>query len=156
MGEDMNMEPILGVYAGLHIDNGARIITGDALKPHVQEALEEIEYITGDTSTIWGARRAKDGHPQPFKLRYVEVGNEDWLNMGTASYDARFAMFYDAIKASTRASRSSPRCDRRTGISSTAASRTCSTIISTSTFRRPCGSALYDNYDRKRDEDLCR
>jgi alpha-N-arabinofuranosidase len=97
--EDMNAEPLLGVYAGLHIDNGARILTGDALKPHVQEALDEIEYITGSTSTTWGARRAKDGHPQPFKLRYVEIGNEDWLNMGTASYDGRFTMFYDAIKA---------------------------------------------------------
>jgi alpha-N-arabinofuranosidase len=97
--EDLNMEPILGVYAGLHIDNGARILTGDALKPHVQDALDEIEYITGSTSTTWGARRAKDGHPQPFKLRFVEVGNEDWLNMGTASYDGRFTMFYDAIKA---------------------------------------------------------
>ena len=97
--EDLNMEPILGVYAGLHIDNGANIITGDALKPHVQDALDEIEYITGSTSTTWGARRAKDGHPRPFRLRYVEVGNEDWLNMGTASYDSRFTMFYDAIKA---------------------------------------------------------
>jgi alpha-N-arabinofuranosidase len=97
--EDLNMEPILGVYAGLHIDNGANILTGDALKPHVQDALDEIEYITGSTNTIWGARRAKDGHPQPFKLRYVEIGNEDWLNMGTASYDSRFTMFYDAIKA---------------------------------------------------------
>jgi alpha-N-arabinofuranosidase len=97
--EDMGAEPILGVYAGLHIDNGARILTGDALKPHVQEALDEIEYITGSGSTTWGARRAKDGHPQPFKLRFVEVGNEDWLNMGTASYDGRFTMFYDAIKA---------------------------------------------------------
>jgi alpha-N-arabinofuranosidase len=97
--EDMNAEPILAVYAGLHIDNGARIITGDALKPHVQDALDEIEYITGSTDTAWGARRAKDGHPKPFKLRFVEVGNEDWLNMGTASYDSRFTMFYDAIRA---------------------------------------------------------
>jgi alpha-N-arabinofuranosidase len=97
--EDMNAEPILGVYAGLHIDNGARIITGEELKPHVQDALDEIEYITGGTNTTWGARRAKDGHPKPFKLRFVEIGNEDWLNMGTASYDSRFTMFYDAIKA---------------------------------------------------------
>jgi alpha-N-arabinofuranosidase len=96
--EDLNMEPILAVYAGLHIDNGARIVTGDALKPHVQDALDEIEYVTGSTSTTWGARRAKDGHPQPFKLRFVEIGNEDWLNMGTASYDGRFTMFYDAIR----------------------------------------------------------
>jgi alpha-N-arabinofuranosidase len=97
--EDLNMEPILGVYAGLHIDNGANIITGDALKPHVQDALDEIEYVTGGVDTTWGARRAKDGHPRPFKLRFVEIGNEDWLNMGTATYAARFTMFYDAIKA---------------------------------------------------------
>jgi alpha-N-arabinofuranosidase len=97
--EDLNMEPILAVYAGLHIDNGVNIVTGEALKPHVEDALDEIEYVSGSTGTVWGARRAKDGHPQPFKLRYVEIGNEDWLNMGTASYDARFTMFYDAIKA---------------------------------------------------------
>jgi alpha-N-arabinofuranosidase len=97
--EDLNMEPILGVYAGLHIDGGARIITGEALKPHVQDALDEIEYITGGADTKWGARRAADGHPKPFKLRFVEIGNEDWLNNGTASYEARFSMFYDAIKA---------------------------------------------------------
>lgn len=97
--EDLDMEPLLGVYAGLHIDKGANILTGDALKPHVQDALDEIEYIIGDARTTWGARRARDGHPKPFALRYVEIGNEDWLNNGTASYDSRFTMFYDAIKA---------------------------------------------------------
>src|SRR5687767_6636209 len=96
---ETNAAPIVGLYAGFHIDTGANILTGDALKPHVQDALDEIEYITGSTSTTWGARRARDGHPQPYKLRFVEIGNEDWLNMGTASYDARFTMFYDAIKA---------------------------------------------------------
>jgi alpha-N-arabinofuranosidase len=97
--EDLNMEPIVAVYAGLHIDNGANIITGDALKPHVQDALDEIEYISGDAKTEWGARRAKDGHPKAFQLRFIEVGNEDWLNRGTATYNARLTMFYDAIKA---------------------------------------------------------
>ncbi len=97
--EDLNMEPIVGVYAGMHLDGGRTTVTGDALKPFVQEALEEIEYITGDVSTTWGARRAKDGHPAPFKLRYVEIGNEDWLNNGKRDYAGRFTMFYDAIKA---------------------------------------------------------
>jgi alpha-L-arabinofuranosidase len=97
--EDLKMEPVLAVYAGLHIDNGRNIITGDALRPHVQDALDEIEYVTGDKTTPWGARRAKDGHPDPFKLTYVEIGNEDNLNRGGASYDGRFTMFYDAIKA---------------------------------------------------------
>ena len=83
--EDLKMEPLLAVYAGLHIDRGANIITGEALKPHVQDALDEIEYVTGGPDTVWGARRAKDGHRQPFTLHYVEIGNEDWLNNGTAS-----------------------------------------------------------------------
>jgi alpha-N-arabinofuranosidase len=97
--EDLNMEPIVGIYAGMHLDGGRTTITGDALKPFVQEALDEIEYITGDASTTWGARRARDGHPAPFKLRYVEIGNEDWLNNGLRDYAGRFTMFYDSIKA---------------------------------------------------------
>lgn len=97
--EDLNMEPLVGVYAGLHLDQGRTTITGDALKPLVEEALEEIEYITGAATTRWGALRARHGHPAPFKLRYVEIGNEDFLNNGLQNYAGRFAMFYDAIKA---------------------------------------------------------
>lgn len=100
--EELNMEPVVGVYAGLHLNGGRDVITGEALKPFVQDALDEIEYITGDVTTEWGARRAKDGHPASFKLMYVEIGNEDFLNNGAASYrgpGGRFAMFYDAIKA---------------------------------------------------------
>jgi alpha-N-arabinofuranosidase len=92
----------VGVYAGLHLNGGHDVRTGEALKPFVQDALDEIEYITGDVTTKWGARRAKDGHPAPFKLTYVEIGNEDFLNNGAASYrgpEGRFAMFYNAIKA---------------------------------------------------------
>jgi alpha-N-arabinofuranosidase len=100
--EELNMEPVVGVYAGLHLDGGRDIRTGDALKPFIQDALDEIEYITGDVTTEWGARRAQDGHPAPFRLNYIEIGNEDFLNNGAASYrgpEGRFAMFYHAIKA---------------------------------------------------------
>ncbi len=100
--EELRMEPVVGVYAGLHLDNARDVKTGEALKPFVQEALDEIEYITGDVNTRWGAQRAKDGHPAPFKLTYVEIGNEDFLNNGAKTYagpDGRFAMFYKAIKA---------------------------------------------------------
>ena len=100
--EELNMEPVVGVYAGLHLNGGRDVRTGEELKQFVQDALDEIEYITGDVTTEWGARRAKDGHPSPFKLTYVEIGNEDFLNNGTATYrgpEGRFAMFYNAIKA---------------------------------------------------------
>jgi alpha-N-arabinofuranosidase len=95
--EDMKSEPVLAVYAGYSL-GGMHVNPGADLEPFVQEALEEIEYVIGDTSTTWGARRAKDGHPAPFALTYVEIGNEDWFDK-SGSYEERFAQFHDAIKA---------------------------------------------------------
>ncbi|HTR43230.1 MAG TPA: alpha-L-arabinofuranosidase C-terminal domain-containing protein [Pseudomonadales bacterium] len=95
--EDLNMQPVLAVYAGYSL-NHTHINPGDDLQPYVQDSLDEIEYATGDASTKWGAQRIKDGHPAPFVVNYVEVGNEDWFDR-SGSYDQRFAQFYDAIKA---------------------------------------------------------
>jgi alpha-L-arabinofuranosidase len=115
--EDLNMEPVVAVYAGLSLNGtfvaegerhqfvfadkrvpGEFIKSGPDLRPFVEDALDEIEYITGDAATTtWGARRAKDGHPAPFELNYVEVGNEDFF--GASDYEGRFAQFYDAIRA---------------------------------------------------------
>lgn len=95
--EDLDVEPVLGVYAGYSL-RGQHVEPGPELEPFVREALDEIEYVMGDVSTPWGARRAKDGHPAPFKLNYVEIGNEDWFDK-SGSYDGRFAQFFDAIKA---------------------------------------------------------
>jgi alpha-N-arabinofuranosidase len=100
--EEINLEPVLAVYAGLNLDRGVDVKTGAALQPLIQDALDEIEYVTGDAHTAWGARRARDGHPAPFPLNFVEIGNEDFLNNGTATYrgpTGRFALFYRAIKA---------------------------------------------------------
>ena len=100
--EELKMEPVLGVFAGLCLNGGRDVKTGAELKPFIEDALDEIEYITGDVNTKWGARRAKDSHPAPFKLTYVEIGNEDFLNNGRKTYagpEGRFAMFYNAIKA---------------------------------------------------------
>ncbi len=94
--EDLHMQPVLAVYAGYSLQ-GEHVDAGPALTPYVQDALEEIEYVTGDASTKWGAERAKDGHPEPFKLQYVEIGNEDQFDK-SGSYSDRYAQFYDAIK----------------------------------------------------------
>ncbi len=95
--EDLGMEPVLAVYAGYSMRQ-VRFKPGPDLDPFIQEALEEIEYVTGDVKTTWGARRAKDGHPAPFKLQFVEVGNEDNFDNEKGSYDGRFTAFFDAIK----------------------------------------------------------
>jgi alpha-N-arabinofuranosidase len=96
--EDLHMQPVLAVYAGYSLA-GERVAAGKDLEPFVQDATDEIEYTMGAASTTWGARRAKDGHPAPFKLEYVEVGNEDQFDRQTGSYEGRFAQFFDAIKA---------------------------------------------------------
>ncbi len=99
--EDLNMEPVIVVYSGYSM-TGDRVAPGPDLEPYVQDALDQIEYTIGDASTPWGARRAKDGHPEPFKLTYMEIGNEEdvgnWRSKGN-EYDARFTQFYDAIRA---------------------------------------------------------
>ncbi|MGD0770326.1 MAG: alpha-L-arabinofuranosidase C-terminal domain-containing protein [Tepidisphaeraceae bacterium] len=94
--EDLHVQPVLAVFAGYALTH-QHVDPGPQLEPFVQEALDEIEYCTGDASTKWGQERVKDGHPEPFKIQYVEIGNEDWFDR--AGYDGRFTQFYDAIKA---------------------------------------------------------
>ena len=95
--EDVGAEPVVGVFAG-YVLNGDHL-DGKYVKPFIQDALDEIEYVMGDAKTTkWGAVRARDGHPEPFPLHYVEIGNEDFFDR-SGSYPNRFKMFYEAIKA---------------------------------------------------------
>jgi len=94
--EDIGGEAVLGVYAGYSL-NGDHVDAGPLLQPYVDDALDEIEYAIGDVKTYWGAKRAADGHPKPFKLTYVEIGNEDWFDR-SGSYDGRFTQFREAIE----------------------------------------------------------
>jgi alpha-N-arabinofuranosidase len=94
--EDLKMEPVLGLFAGNSL-SGEFAKPGAELAPYVQDALDELQYVTGNVETPWGARRAQDGHPAPFRLTYVEIGNEDWTP--ASDYEGRFAQFFDAIKA---------------------------------------------------------
>jgi len=94
--EDLKIEPVLAVYAGYAL-HGDHIAAGKDLVPYVQAAIDEVEYVAGDVSTNWGAERARDGHPAPFPLHYIEIGNEDGFDK-SGSYDARFAQFARALR----------------------------------------------------------
>ena len=95
--EDLHMQPVLAVYAGYAL-NRTSVPQADFGKV-VQDDMDELEYATGDQTTKWGQERAKDGHPDPFTVNYVEVGNEDNLGRGPQTYEWRFAAIFDAIKA---------------------------------------------------------
>ncbi|CZT52133.1 related to alpha-N-arabinofuranosidase A precursor [Rhynchosporium secalis] len=98
MCDDLKAEPILAVWSGVYLQ-GDGAIPEAKLAPYVEEVINELEFIMGSTSTKYGALRASLGFPNPWKIRYVEIGNEDnYANPeGYASY--RFRMFHDAIRA---------------------------------------------------------
>jgi len=92
MCEDLGAEPLFVINCGMaHADH----VPLDQLDPWVQDALDAIEYANGPADSPWGALRAQNGHPAPFGLKYLEIGNE---NSGPA-YEERYARFYDAVKA---------------------------------------------------------
>lgn len=97
--EDMSLEPLLGVWAGYSLDHpnshSGYSVPKDQLKPYIEDVLNELEYITGNTSTHYGALRAKNGREKPWHLKYVEIGNEDYF---TDTYSYRFPAYYHAIK----------------------------------------------------------
>jgi alpha-N-arabinofuranosidase len=95
--KQLNAEPVLAVFAGYvlnrqHVDAGS-----PELAQYTQEALEEIEYVSGPAQSEWGRKRAADGFPEPFPLHYVEIGNEDWFDK-SGSYDGRFTQMAKAIR----------------------------------------------------------
>lgn len=94
MAEELRAQPVLAVWAGYTL-NGTVVPAGQ-LAPYVQDAVDELQYATGPTTSYWGAKRAADGHPAPFRISYVEVGNEDFFD-ASGSYQQRYAAFYDAL-----------------------------------------------------------
>ena len=94
--EDIGAKAMYVCNVGL----GCQFRMGDACPEHdidffIDDCMDAIEYAIGDVTTEWGARRAADGHPEPFPLQYVEIGNENW----GPEYDRRYNIFHKAIKA---------------------------------------------------------
>ncbi len=96
MAEDLHAEPLFVVNVGMTCQaRNSYSMPIDQLKPMIDDVLDAIEYANGPVNSYWGALRAKNGHPEPFHLKFIEVGNENWGE----EYDIRYEMFYDAIKS---------------------------------------------------------
>jgi len=100
--EDMGAEPVPVVAAGVPCQNSGTGGAGqqggiplDEMDDYIQEVLDLIEYANGDAHSTWGRKRAEAGHPEPFHLKYIGVGNEDLI---TDIFEERFTMIYQAIK----------------------------------------------------------
>lgn len=102
---DIGAEPIPIVAAGVPCQNSAHHacalggqqggIPMSEMDDYVQDILDLIEYANGDVKSEWGSKRAEAGHPKPFNLKYIGVGNEDLI---TDIFEERFTMIYNAVK----------------------------------------------------------
>ena len=100
LSEDMGAEPLPILSVGLacqfqNENESAHIAaTREALDPYIQDCLDLIEFANGATTTKWGKLRAEMGHAEPFNLKYIGVGNEQW----DALYPERLKFFVEAIR----------------------------------------------------------
>lgn len=94
--EDLNMDAMFVCNAGMSdMFRSGEFCAEDTLDFFIDNCLDAIEYAIGASDTEWGAKRAAAGHPKPFPLKYIEVGNEHY----GCAYEQRFDKFYNAIKA---------------------------------------------------------
>ena len=92
LSEDLGAEPLFCINVGM---SHKEVVPMDQMGQWVQDALDAIEYANGPTNTVWGGLRAKNGHPAPFNMKYMEIGNEN----GGPAYHERWPLFVNAIKA---------------------------------------------------------
>ena len=108
--EDIDAEPVPVLAAGVPCQNSGAAahhshsplttygqqcgVPMEEMDAYVQDVLDLIEYANGDVTTEWGAKRAAAGHPEPFDLKYIGIGNEDMI---TEVFVPRFKMIYDAV-----------------------------------------------------------
>ncbi|KAJ7484526.1 glycoside hydrolase family 51 protein [Mycena latifolia] len=94
--EDLNMQPIMAVWSGFAL--GGTSVAEAQLGPYIQQAIDQINFVIGDpTKSSAAALRASLGHPAPFTLNYVEIGNEDFFAPSTYTY--RWHDFVTALTA---------------------------------------------------------
>jgi alpha-L-arabinofuranosidase len=90
LAEDLGAEPLFCINAGI---SHKEVVPMDQMGQWIQDALDAIEYANGSVNSVWGSLRAMNGHPEPFNLKYLEIGNEN----GQAPYAERWALFTKAI-----------------------------------------------------------
>lgn len=96
LAEDIGAAPLPILSCGMACQfNTAEVVPMNELDPYVQDALDLIEFANGATTTAWGKLRADMGHPQPFHLKFIGVGNEQW----GPQYIERYKIFEQAIKS---------------------------------------------------------
>lgn len=91
LSEDLGAEPLFCINVGMSHED---YVPMDQMGQWAQDALDAIEYANGPETSVWGSVRAKNGHPKPFDMKYIEIGNEN----GGELYAPRWKFIADAIR----------------------------------------------------------
>jgi len=95
LAEDLGAEPMPILNCGMACQfNTGEVVPLDELEPYIQDALDLIEFANGPVDSEWGSVRAEMGHPEPFGMEMLGVGNEQWGKQ----YIERYKPFVDAVK----------------------------------------------------------
>ena len=95
LAEDIGAEPLPILNCGMACQfNTAEVVPLDQLDPYIQDALDLIEFANGATDSKWGKLRVQMGHPAPFGMKFIGIGNEQW----GPQYIERYTKFVNAIK----------------------------------------------------------
>ncbi|BAV05290.1 Carbohydrate binding domain-containing protein [Filimonas lacunae] len=103
--EDMGAEPVPVLAAGVPCQNSGSSAHGggqqegiplNEMDAYIQDVIDLIEYANGAPTTFWGKKRAEAGHPEPFHLKYIGIGNEDLIS---DVFEERFTLIYKAVRA---------------------------------------------------------
>jgi len=95
LAEDIGAEPLPILNCGMACQfNSGELVPVDQLDSFIQDALDLIEFANGPTNSIWGAKRAAMGHPEPFNLKMIGIGNEQW----GPQYIERYVRFHKVLK----------------------------------------------------------
>lgn len=95
VSEDIGAEPLPILNCGMACQfNTGEVVPLDQLDPYIQDALDLIEFANGSPETTWGKKRADMGHPKPFDMKYLGIGNEQWGEQ----YIERFKIFEKVLK----------------------------------------------------------
>jgi alpha-L-arabinofuranosidase len=95
LSEDIGAEPLPILNCGMSCQfNAGEVVPLNELDPYIQDALDLIEFANGDATTEWGKLRSEMGHPSPFNLKYIGIGNEQWEEQ----YIERYKIFEKILK----------------------------------------------------------
>ena len=155
LAEDLGAEPLPILSCGMACQyNSGEVVPMDRLEPYIRDALDLVEFANGSPDSEWGKVRARMGHPAPFNLKMIGIGNEQWGAQYIERYEAFSRKLKEKYPAITLVSGTGPSADGKFfDFASRELTRLKAEVVDEHYYARPewflKNAGRYDKYDRK-------